>query len=109
MTATLDLVEETLNDIGGANGLPVWLREGVESQAGLLVAVEALDGGGIQLGVLGDESGRDLIGLLAIGLVEDGFEFGLDLSELALRNVAQDVVELVYPLRIPAPVLLHKT
>jgi hypothetical protein len=63
VTAALDYIEKSFDDVIGAHGLLVRLGEGVEGQAGVEVALQARDGGGIALFVLGAEGGHRLVGL----------------------------------------------
>jgi len=47
----------------------------VESQTGFKIAFEAFYRSGVNLLILGNESSSFLIGLFAVGLVENGLEF----------------------------------
>lgn len=72
MRTLLDFLEQTFDHVSGANSLPVRLGKGVESETGVAVAAQALDGGGIGGLVFGAEGAVLLVGGLAVGLIEDG-------------------------------------
>jgi hypothetical protein len=95
VASALDLVVEALNYVRRADRLPVRLGEGIEGQASRQVALEALDGRGIGLGVFFAESHDHLIGLGASALVEDGLELQLDQVALLVGYVAEHVVHFV--------------
>lgn len=99
--AFCQLHQDYFDHIGGANRLPMCLREVVEGQAGGLVTLEALDRAGISRGILGDEGRPGLLGLCPRVLVENGLEFGLELGALGLRDVAQDVCQLMLATALP--------
>ncbi len=61
MRATLDLTEEPLHHIVGANRLPVLLWKRVEGQTGLQIALQARNGAGIHLLIFLDEGRYSLI------------------------------------------------
>lgn len=54
VTALFDRPELAINEIRGADGLPMRRREGVEGQTGLQVLLRALDCRGIGQGMLGE-------------------------------------------------------
>ncbi len=70
MGATLDFADESLHDIVGATRLPMLRRLRVEGQTRLQVALQALDGRGIDSLVFLDEGGHGLVSGLSILLVE---------------------------------------
>ena len=91
-----DLAKHALQDIGGANGLPMLLGEIIKGQAGGQVTLQAGDSGGISGGIFFTESDHLLFGLLAIILVEDSLEFRFHVRPLGLGNVTEDIVHLVF-------------
>lgn len=95
MSALFHFAKESLNDIARANKLPRFFWELVESQTGVQIPLETIDGGGIDPFVFGDKSCHDLLGFCAVRLVKDRFEFGIDLFMLLLRDVAQGVLHFV--------------
>lgn len=96
MGTLFDLTKQPLNDVGSANERPMLLREAVEGQTGIPIAVQALNGGGIDLLIFGDEGNHFLIGFLTAGLIEDGFEFWTNLLLLFFGDLAQHIVHFVF-------------
>ena len=72
MAALLDLVEQALDDIRRADGLPVHGWKAVERQTGVQVAVQAGHGGRVDGLIFFNEGGRQLVSFLATILVSVG-------------------------------------
>ena len=92
MRATLDFPEKPLDDIIGANGLPVFLWIRIEGQAGLQISLQTSNGRRIHRLILLDKSRHRLISRLPIFLLEQGFQFWLELLLLFRRDIAEHVV-----------------
>src|SRR5262249_329854 len=82
--------------IAGSNELPMLLGKIIESQAGLQITAKTIHGGGINLFIFGHKADSRLLGFLAVGLVKDGLEFGINLSLLLLWEIAQYVCHFVF-------------
>ena len=95
MRAALDFSKEPFEDVVGADGLLVFLRIGIQGQAGLQITLQARNGGRIDFLVFVDESSHSLISGLPILLVEQGFQLRFDLLLLFIGNRTEDVVHLV--------------
>ena len=74
----------------------MFIWEAVESQAGLPIPLETSDRRWIDGGILLHEPVCNLISLLAIILIENGFEFQSNLVLLLLGNISQDVLHFVF-------------
>lgn len=63
MTAFFDFPKQALNDIGSTDGLPVRLGKGIEGQARLQIALQAVHRRGVKRLELLTEGSRFLVGL----------------------------------------------
>jgi site-specific DNA recombinase len=90
------LRKDHFNDVTRTDGPPVHPGEGVEGQTGVEIALETINGGGIRLLELGAESGRHLLGLEPIILVENGLQFRFDGLLMLFWDVTQYVLDLVH-------------
>lgn len=82
MRTLLDLLEETLKQVGSANGFPVCRRKSIEGEGGIQVALQAGDSGRIESLVLEHKGGHVLVGGQTAVLIEDGPELGQDVGLL---------------------------
>ena len=104
MTAPLDLFEQPLDHVGRANRPSVFSGKGIEGQARVQVAVQALNRGRVGLFILGAKGRHRWIGLRPIVLVEDGPQFRVDLVLRLLGNVGQNILQLVLHAALPGGV-----
>src|SRR5579883_1962565 len=99
--ATFDLPKESFDNIIGANRLPVLFGERIESQAGIEIALQALDGRRINGLIFLDKSSDCLISFCSPSLIKQGFQFWFDLVALFGRDVTEYVFHLVHHTALP--------
>lgn len=104
MAASLDLVEQPLNDVAGPDRRPVLLGIGVEGQTRFQVALQALHGRRIDRLEPGAERRHFLVGCFTVLLVKNGPQFRPNTLLLALGHIAQDVLDLVLDAALPVRV-----
>ncbi len=95
MRTTRDFSKEPLDDIVGADRLPVFFWIGIKGQADLHIALQACHGGRIDCSILLNQRGHGLISSLPIFLLEQGFHFRFELFLLLGRDITEDVIQLV--------------